>query len=51
MGKIDMGIVGDISKKMNFTPEAIVTALNSPVNNQLRVAYQLMYDYKVVMKA
>ncbi|KAI9330106.1 kinase-like domain-containing protein [Obelidium mucronatum] len=51
MGKIDMGIVGDISKKMNFTPEAVVAALNAPMNNQLRVAYQLMYDYKVVMKA
>ncbi|KAJ3004792.1 UNVERIFIED_CONTAM: 5-AMP-activated protein kinase, catalytic [Siphonaria sp. JEL0065] len=51
MGKIDMGIVGDISKKMNFSPDAVVAAVNAPMNNQLKVAYQLMYDYKVVMKA
>ncbi|TPX58098.1 hypothetical protein CcCBS67573_g09189 [Chytriomyces confervae] len=51
MGKVDMSVVADMAKKINFSPEAIVLALNSNRNNQLKVAYQLMYDYKVVMKA
>ncbi|KAJ3122773.1 Protein kinase [Physocladia obscura] len=51
MGKIDMALVLEISKKMGFSPEAVFTALNTSKNNQIKVAYQLMYDHKVVMKA
>ncbi|KAJ3389005.1 5-AMP-activated protein kinase, catalytic [Entophlyctis sp. JEL0112] len=51
MGKTDMAIVAEISKKMNFSPDAIVYALQAAANNQIKVAYQLMYDYKLVIKS
>ncbi|KAJ3110420.1 Protein kinase [Physocladia obscura] len=52
MGKIDMTLVLEISKKMGFSPEAVFTTLSTAKNNQIKVAYQLMYDHhKVVMKA
>ncbi|KAJ3390923.1 5-AMP-activated protein kinase, catalytic [Entophlyctis sp. JEL0112] len=45
MGKTDMSIVAEISK------DAIVYALHASTNNQIKVAYQLMYDYKLVIKS
>ncbi|KAJ3332491.1 protein kinase, AMP-activated, alpha 2 catalytic subunit [Blyttiomyces sp. JEL0837] len=44
--KYDDAVVAEISKKMGFTADTVTHALTEVENNQIKVAYQLVADYR-----
>ncbi|TPX36190.1 hypothetical protein SmJEL517_g01607 [Synchytrium microbalum] len=48
--EIDPSIVGELQKKMGFSKETINWALGEADNNQIKVAYQLVVDYRRMMQ-